>query len=403
MNNKENSPFTPGNPVPIELFVGRSEQINEVTRYIKQASAGKQENVFLTGERGIGKSSFASVLRHFAASEQNALGIHVFLGRVSSLDDMVRHVFEQVLKVTKEQKWFEKIRQFFGENIQQVGLLGISLGFNPPNHELQRLVSRFPEALYNLLTRIKDEQKALFIALDDVNGLAEKPEFANWYKSFVDEVATHYEDFPVFTMLVGLPEKRDKLASLQPSLMRIFRVVEIEKLSDDEVRHFLFQAFKTANLTVTEEAMDLMVRYSSGLPVLMQEIGDATFWEDSDGTVDRRDAVNGIMLAAERIGKKYLDPKVYGAIRSQRYRSILRKLARMPISRHFAKRDAEAMLNIEERRVLHNFLKKLRELGIIESDRERGPGVYRFANEIYPVYIRMESERFKRQSSSSKD
>jgi hypothetical protein len=41
MNNKENSPFTPGSPVPVELFVGRSEQIKELIRYIGQTSPGK--------------------------------------------------------------------------------------------------------------------------------------------------------------------------------------------------------------------------------------------------------------------------------------------------------------------------------------------------------------------------
>jgi DNA replication protein DnaC len=65
------SPFTPGSPVPVELFVGRSEQITEILRYVKQASSGKQENVFLTGDRGIGKSSLAAFLRYLVAAQQN--------------------------------------------------------------------------------------------------------------------------------------------------------------------------------------------------------------------------------------------------------------------------------------------------------------------------------------------
>jgi hypothetical protein len=46
MNTKENSPFTPGSPVPVELFIGRVGQITEISRYVEQASSGKQENVF---------------------------------------------------------------------------------------------------------------------------------------------------------------------------------------------------------------------------------------------------------------------------------------------------------------------------------------------------------------------
>ena len=40
--------------------------------------------------------------------------------------------------------------------------------------------------------------------------------------------------------------------------------------------------------------------------------------------------------------------------------------------------------------------RKLRKLGVIEIDMEAERGTYRFVNEIYPIYIWMESERFKK-------
>jgi hypothetical protein len=396
MNNKEKSPFTPGSPVPVELFVGRSNQIGELIRYVKQTSSGKQENIFLIGDRGIGKSSLASFLRYWVATQMNMLGVHVFLGRISTLEQMVRHIFEQLLKETKVQTWFNDIAGLFGKYIKEIGLFGISVSFSPPEEDLKELVRKFPEALYNFLGKIKKQKAGLFIALDDINGLAEQKEFADWYKSFVDEVATHYKDFPVFTMLIGLPEKRDCLSSLQPSLMRIFRIVEIEKLSDSEVEQFISQAFTQANIKIEPDAIDLMVRYTSGLPLLMHEIGDATFWLDNDGLVNNDDASHGILIAAEKVGEKYLDPKVYRAIRSIRYRSILRKLGEEPISRNFLKKNLEAKLDANEKKVFNNFLRKMRYLGVIELDVERGSGAYRFINEIYPIYIWMESIKSKK-------
>jgi len=395
MNNKEYSPFTPGSPVPVELFVGRSKQVEEIVRYIKQVLSGKQENVFLDGDRGIGKSSLASFLRYYVKTQENMLGIHVFLGRVTTLEEVVRHIFDQILKETKEQRWFKDIGQFFGKYIKEIGLFGISVSFNPPEKDLKELVRKFPEALDNLLGKIRDHQKSgLFIALDDINGLADKPEFANWYKSFVDEIATQYKDFPVFIMLIGLPEKRDVLSRHQQSLMRIFRVVEIEKLSDKEVEEFLLKAFEKVGIKVNTKAMKHMVHFSSGLPLLMHEIGDATFWINTDEKIDEKDAIQGILTAAEKVGQKYLDPKVYRAIRSERYRSILRKLGRQIVSRNFKKKEVEANLNENEKKVFHNFLRKMRELGVIEPDIEKERGTYRFVNEIYPLYIGVESQRF---------
>jgi hypothetical protein len=395
LNNKEYSPFTPGSPAPLDLFVGRSNQIQEVVRYIKQTLSGRQENFFLSGDRGIGKSSFAAFIRTLIANQQDILGIHVFLGQVSTLEGLVSHIFDELLKETRQQKWFNNIAHFFGKYIQEVGLFGVSVSFSPPKDDLSKLVASFPIALHNLVKKITDEKKGIFIALDDINGLADKANFANWYKSFVDHVATHYKNFPVSIMLIGVPERRDHLATLQPSLMRIFRVVEIEKLSDHEVESFIINAFKNADMKLNQEAIKLIVKYSSGFPILMQEIGDAIFWLDTDGVVDKHDAMEGILIAAERIGRKYLDPKVYRAIRSENYRSILRKLAKTPLSRNFSRADVESKLNENEQKVFHNFLKRLRDLGIIESNLEQGRGSYRFVNEIYPIYMRIESERVK--------
>ena len=94
----------------------------------------------------------------------------------------------------------------------------------------------------------------------------------------VDQIATHFGPYPALVMLSGLPERLDQLSVQQPSLMRVFRIVELERLSDEEVEDFFGKAFDEAGMVVNPDAMRLMLEYSSGLPVIMQEIGDATFW-----------------------------------------------------------------------------------------------------------------------------
>ena len=391
--NEKVSPFTPGNPAPVELFVGRVEQIEEILRYVGQTNSGRQENVFLAGERGIGKSSLAAFLHHLV-SKEDFLAIHVFSGGVTILDELVRRIFEQILKEADMQKTLhDKLSGFFKRYVKQVDLFGISVSFNPPKEDLEDLIRNFPEALNNILGEIKPEKKGIFIALDDINGISNTPEFADWYKSFVDNVAIHYPRFPVFIMPIGLPEIRDTLSEHQPSLMRVFRVVEIDKLSDEKVEQFFEKSFGKANITVEPEAMRIMVMLSSGLPVLMHEIGDAVFWWDEDGVIGTYDVLRGSLVAADSIGKKYLEPTVYRAIRSERYRSILRKLGK-DIRFSFTKKEIESELNEEERKVFDNFLRKMREQGIIVPDIESGRGSYKFVNMLYQAYIWMESQRY---------
>ncbi len=388
---KDRSPFTPGNPVPVELFVGRTNQLEEILRNVKQARTGKQENIFLAGERGIGKSSFAKFVCNMACKER-LLSVHVFLGQVTSLDEMVRRVFEELLKVSNTQSWYGKISGYFENKIQQIDLFGVAVSFHPTAEDTRELVNNFPEALVNIAEKIKTEKKGLFIVLDDIDAISRTPEFANWYKSFVDKVATHFDYFPISIMLIGLPEFRDNLSRNQPSLMRVFRVVEIEKLQEKEVKDFFLRAFNKVNIAVQESAMEIMVDYSGGLPTIMHEIGDAIFWIDEDGIVKDDDVWKGVISAAESIGKKYLDPLVYRAIRSEKYRSILRKLG---VTTSFKKNEIVAKLTKEEKAVFDNFLRTMRDRGVIMIDQEADRGTYKFVNDIYPVYIFMEGLEHK--------
>ncbi len=99
---KDYSPFTPGQPVPLQRLaarggvavlpvfaVGRAQEIERVLRSVRAATAGKLQVLFLTGERGIGKSSLAAYVRALAERDHAALAWHTFLGGVDTLEEAV--------------------------------------------------------------------------------------------------------------------------------------------------------------------------------------------------------------------------------------------------------------------------------------------------------------------------
>jgi len=392
---KDYSPFTPGQPVPVEFFVGRLSEIEHLKHKSAIAVAGKLQVAFLAGERGIGKSSLASFVRFIAEREQNVLGLHTFLGGVSSLEEMARRVFDRLLKESIGKSWENKVKGFFGNHIKQVGLFGISVEFGAPERDLRRIVHDFAPALRNLIEQLRDQKKAILLVLDDINGLASSIEFANWLKSLVDEIATARQPLPLFLLLVGLEERRQSLVSLQPSLARVFDVVEIQTWSKGETEEFFQRAFSQVGVSVKQEALSLLSRFAGGLPVLAHEIGDATFKVDKDDKIDEKDAVNGVIAAADIVGRKHLEPKVYQAIRSERYRSILRKIATMPFDIRFKRSDLPARLNAEEKKVLDNFLRRMRKLDVIRPDPDGGRGAYRFGNHLHYLYFWLEALRAK--------
>ena len=146
------------------------------------------------------------------------------------------------------------------------------------------------------------------------------------------------------------------------------------------------------SVNVDEAALVRLSQFSCGLPVLAHEIGEATFKRDNDNRIDSVDALGGVMDAADIVGRKHLEPQIFRAISSVRYRAILRKVAEEPLGVHFKRADL-LMLLPEKEKVLDNFLMRMGQLGVIRSYPDGGPGAYQFGNHLHHLYFQMEAER----------
>lgn len=390
---RDYSPFTPGQPVHAELFVGRQEEVKKLVGSVKAATSGKLRTLFLTGERGIGKSSLASYLRLIAEHEHKVLGIHAFLGGVTTLDEMAHRIFERLLNESIGKSWWAKIRDFFGDRIRQVDIFGINFEFNPSERELSRIVRDFAPALRNLIDKLDGEKSSIMIIMDDINGLASSQDFANWIKSFVDEVATSQKPLPLCLVFVGLDERRHSLIKLQPSLARVFEICDIKTWSQDETVKFFVETFLKVGIAVDDDAARFLASFAGGLPVLAHEIGDASFRANSDNRIDIADAALGVVSAADIVGNKHLDPQIYTEIRSPRYRSILRKIANSLPEPSFKAQYVRPNLTTDELKVFNNFLTRMKTLGVIKSNPEEGSGAWKFTNRLHYLYFKLEARR----------
>jgi len=390
---KEYSPFTPGQPAPVEFFVGRLPEIERLKGLVAHAATGRLKVVFVAGERGIGKSSLASFVRYLSERDHHVLGIHTYLGGASRVEDLVSRVFDRMVKDSEGRGFLEKIKNHLGPRVQKVGLFGVSLEFKASDQELGSLGRNFSRELSSVLAKLENGTKGLLLILDDINGLAGSEPFAHWLKSLVDEIATSGRPFPVCLLLVGLEERRQSLIALQPSLARIFDVVDIAPWSSKESGDFFESSFQKVGTKVDPAALNVLTTFSGGLPVLAHEIGDAVFKRDVDRNIDESEAILGVNDAADVVGRKFLQPQIMDEIRSQRYRAILRKMAKGPFEPGFRRSDLQERLEDAERRVLDNFLRRMKELGVVRMNPEGGRGAYHFTTVLHYLFFRMEARR----------
>jgi len=390
------SPFSPGLPATVDQFFGRDREVKELSRLIDLAATGKFQVAFLSGDRGIGKSSLASYAKSYAEVNASLVGVHVFLGGTDSLNEMTRRVFERVLREGNTKKWYEPIKGLFGNSVQAADLFGLKLEFVPKVEQLESLTRGFAHAVRNLVAKLRDARKGVGLALilDDINGLATMQQFADWLKSLIDEIALDAEPTPLCLIIVGLEERRQSLIDLQPSLARAFKLFQIQPWAETETDNFFTGAFNGVGTKVQPSALKLMSMYAGGRPEMAQEIGDATFAEDTDKLIDVDDASSGVIKAVSVMGQKYLRKQVLDEIRSKQYRSILHKIASsVEIGKlEFERSKVKELLSPEEASNIDNFLRRMKEIGVILSVGDEA-GAYRFATYVHHLYLRLEGQR----------
>ncbi|MFQ5674130.1 MAG: ATP-binding protein [Nitrospinales bacterium] len=387
---KENSPFNPGKPVPLEHFVGREEEIARILRAAGQVVRGRQENIFITGERGIGKSSLASYVRYAAQEEHKLAGFHVLLGGAENVEQMAEQVISQIIEQTHQNRTFDKVKSFLGKYVQELGLFGVKLNMKALRQDAPGVAYRFLPFLRQVYLSLKEDYKGLVLILDDLNGITRTQKFAALLKSMVDEIAVSGNPLPLLLILIGVPERREEILEHQRSVERIFDIVEINPLKKEYVKSFFINAFKSVGMSIESDALDRMVLFSGGLPNLMHELGDAVFWEDRDDNVDRVDAIKGTLVAADSVGRKYFS-SIYKALRSTDYHSILNKLGAVEFDLSFEKSVVEKQLTPSERNKFNNFLQRMKRLHALNPGDIQGEWV--FPNRLVRLYLLLESSR----------
>lgn len=393
-NNKGRSPFYPGQPVPIDFFTGRLNQINRISRSLYQTENGKPQAIFLSGEYGIGKSSLAGFTKFIAEKNNNLLGIHVLLGGINKLEGLAAKTVETILReqIIRE-KIGEKIKNALSKYLGKQELFGFSINFEALKSDSLNISKGFLPFLINLFEKVKEDNiKGIYLIFDEVNGITKNPNFAHFIKGLIDENALAKKPLPLMLMICGIEERRREMIIAHPPIERIFDIIDIEPMSDSEMREFYQKAFNSVNIEVDKDALDLICHYASGFPKIMHIIGDILFWNDEDNRINLIDASQGIFQAAEEIGRKFVDAQVLTALHSKDYKSILGRVVETP-ALTFKKIEIEKKLSTAEKKKFHNFLQRMKKLNAIKST-ERGE--YEFNNRMVPLYLYLNQIKLKK-------
>ncbi|MFC1601450.1 ATP-binding protein [Candidatus Sumerlaeota bacterium] len=393
---KGRSPFYPGQPVPVELFAGRQEQLDYIlARGVRQVEAGKPVTMFVQGEYGIGKSSLAGYMQRVAEKQHGLHPIYASLGRAEKVEDVGAAVIEATVQSGgHDSNRGEKIKKWLAKYIDDLSLFGVTVRLDALKEDAPQISTNMLPFLSQALDKLKDTGvKGIFLVLDEINGISANARFAHFIKGLVDTNAMSRKPLPLLLMLCGVEERRRDMIQKHEPVGRVFDVVEIGPMPDAEIKDFFRRAFASERMAVDKGALRVLAQYSAGFPKIMHILGEAAYFADRDGTVDGFDAVDALYQAVDEVGKRYVDQQVYRALRSRDYHAILKKIADSPYRMSFIKSELAAKLTSSEKAKLNNFLQRMKKLNVLRSGDVRGE--YVFNMRMVYLYIWLQSQEKK--------
>ena len=383
------SPFQPSTPVNPVFFEGREEIIKKILRYFPKIIKNNTQHFFLTGNKGMGKTSVAEFVIN-EVKEYNMNHIYISNKDNNSVEVLASRIIQELINQYPPQSRKEKIKTWFGEHVSEIDIKGTKIKFDIDKRQQEEVKEHFLDYVAIAIEDLKELYEGIFIIIDDINGLSGSKEFVDWYKRISDTMAVNKRyHLPIYFILEGYPEKFDDLVELDRSFGRIFHYANLEELTGTEIKEFYENVFESVNFEVTDYALELMIDYSSGIPLTMQYIGDSVFWNTDNSRISQKNAEEGIILAGYEIGNKQLRRNLK-RMNNPLYNDMLIKISKNQLI-NFDKSSLKNILTSDEYEHLKEFLDKMEEYDILESIDYTEETTYNFKDKLAYSYFRIKS------------
>ena len=187
------NPFEPGKSVSPDKFKGREDNIIKILRNMNKARAGNVQHYFLTGNKGMGKTSLAQFVKEYVEINYGMMGIYVSNKGNDSLNSLISAIIQAFLNKIPRDSLMDKVKSLFS-SIESIEIRGTRVNFKPDEDLINDIERDFPYFLNQIINDLPPNN-GVFLIIDDINGLSESKKFVDWYKRFADTIEVNRNDF----------------------------------------------------------------------------------------------------------------------------------------------------------------------------------------------------------------
>lgn len=384
-------PSTPTNDP--DLFRGRGEQIGRSLRTIDEP--GRHGVIF--GERGVGKTSLAYVVRQLSALQRDgvAFGVRLQCASNESFEDIWRRLPYRLEEELESKDWLSErqVQEIVGSVSE--AFIGSNTSPDDVARALRKATSLAPAVI------IVDE-------FDRISGGDVATDFSDLIKAISDE------DLACTLLLVGVADSLEQLIEGHHSVERALQQILMPRMTNAELESIVsrgFEAFErrtSARIDIDKKATRAVVNLSQGFPyythLLAGALGEQAIISGSM-RVSFKDVFSALLTATEEashtIKQTYADAT--GSTRKDATFSqtlLACAMADLDDVGFFAPGDVAAPLSTIARqpRNTSNFITHLKRFssdkrGILETRGDGRRTRYRFRDPLMKPFVLMKGIR----------
>ncbi len=285
---------------PERLF-GREKALRQIDRAF--VSEGRQ--IFIYGDRGVGKTSLAQTSATLA-NDASASPIHVFCGKEESFFNVVRAIGNAVMDVAERFETSGEPATFGGS------FLGIGANYKGSKKTktaipLPTSLNEALDVLRFVLTRRHGRVVVIVDEMERIKLADEREKFAELIKN-LPEI-----DDRLRFIFCGIGNTVDELLGAHPSAGRILETIQLEKLHHDSLWAIIQTVARHTGIEVDRNLLIRTGQLSDGFPHYVHLIGESMFWSAFDDV----DAVTQILPRHFRAGIEGALERAETALRHQ--------------------------------------------------------------------------------------
>lgn len=277
------NPFRPGAGQKPPYLAGRNKEQQEFTKLLSQPTV--LENLIITGLRGVGKTSLLDSLQPIAISN-NWIWAGTDLSESASLSErnLSIRIITDLSSITSSFEVTEIVKNRIGFTGQKEKV-GINADFNFLTNIYNSTngleADKLKAVLETVWLIVKDKVKGIVLAYDEAQILKDHTQDKEFPLSLLLEVTQYLQrkDMPYLLVLTGLPTLFPNLVDTRTYAERMFHVIHLDKLNNQESEEAIIKPTKAKECPVSfsEEAIENIIKYSGGYPYFIQFLCKETF------------------------------------------------------------------------------------------------------------------------------